>query len=63
MDRKNKVFVAAAIGAAAILVASSVVRCAATRTVESAIPDTPGASQQAEEEQEYLNSFRIFLSL
>ena len=52
MDRKNKVFVAAAIGAAAILVASSVVRCAATRTVESAVPDTPGASQQAAEEQE-----------
>lgn len=49
MDRKNKVMLAAAIGAVAILVASSAVRCAVTRTVEAAAPNAAVATQEAPE--------------
>lgn len=49
MDRKNKVMLAAAIGAVAILVASSAVRCAVTRTVEVTVPNTAVATQEAPE--------------
>ena len=49
MERKNKLMLAAAIGAVAVLVASSAVRCAVTRTVEVTVPDRPAASQGASE--------------
>lgn len=47
MDRKNKIMLAAAIGAVVVLVASSAVRCAVTRTVSES-SEAP-ASEQAQE--------------
>ena len=47
MDRKNKIMLAAAIGAVVVLVASSAVRCAVTRTVAES-SEAP-ASEQAQE--------------
>lgn len=47
MDRKNKIMLAAAIGAVVVLVASSAVRCAVTRTASG--PAEAPASEQAQE--------------
>lgn len=47
MDRKNRVMLAAAIGAVVVLVASSAVRCAVSRSADTA-PEQP-ASEQSQE--------------
>lgn len=48
MNRKNKLMLAAAIGAAAILVASTAVRCSAARVEPAPAPAEAEISQQAE---------------
>ena len=48
MDRKNKVMLIAAIGAVIVLIASSVVRCGATRQVDI----VPAAEQQSSQQPE-----------
>lgn len=46
MNRKNKIMLIAAIGAVAILVASSVVRCSISQPAPDAQPAQPAASEQ-----------------
>lgn len=46
MNRKNKVMLIAAIGAVAILIASSVVRCAISQPAPDGQPEQPAASEQ-----------------
>lgn len=48
MNRKNKVMLIAAIGAVAILIASSAVRCSISQPAPGDQPDQPAASEQGE---------------